>query len=79
MPVVMDLGRGKVRLYVYSNDHGAPHVHAKAPGAEAKIRIQDGAIVTYKGFNRATLKRIVAAIAENQEQLLEAWNDYHEE
>lgn len=75
MPVVMELGWGKIRVHIYPDDHGAAHVHVTAPDAKAKIRL-DGAIITYDGFDRATLKLIVAAILSNREHLQEVWDEY---
>lgn len=79
MPTVLHLAFGKIRVVVYPNDHDPAHVHVKAPDAEARVRIADMAIMSYYGFDRATLKQIVAALTPNRELLQEAWDEFHEE
>ena len=69
---------GNAKLMIYTDDHGRPHVHVVAPDAEAKIEIHSLIVIRSHGFNQKTLNRFKKYIAENREELLEAWNEIHE-
>jgi hypothetical protein len=48
------------------------HLHCKA----AKSRLDPIRLQTSGGFNRFELKQIHSIITENQDALMEAWNEY---
>lgn len=72
------LKAGKVKIgIVDTNDHNPPHVHVKAPGAKAKININDSEVVSAKGFNKQALKDLQKAVKDEKEVLLEKWEEFY--
>ena len=61
-----------IRIYVYSNDHVPPHIHAIYGEYEALIDIRELNIIT---GNLPSNKRKIATayVEENQEDLLETF------
>lgn len=66
---------GKLKFMIYFKDHGHPHVHVIGPGAEAKVLIENQAVINHKGFTAKELKLVQKAVAEYKEELMEAWED----
>ena len=59
----------------YSSDiNEPPHVHVIRDDNVAKIWLQP--IVVNYGYNQPTLNRILKLTRQNQDRLLEAWNDH---
>lgn len=67
-----------VRIVIYSNDHGPPHVHAIGPGVEAVFLIETLEIRFNDGFGPSTLFRLRQFLGERREALLEAWYEIHQ-
>lgn len=68
-----------VKIIIRTNDHYPPHVHILRGDAKAKIEILSRKICASRGFSRNDLRRIVEFLAQNEELLMEAWNEIHEE
>lgn len=74
MPAILIVGR--LRFYIYFDEHGLPHVHVLGPGAEAKILIDTQNVIRATGFTAKELRLIQRVVAERREQLMEAWDEY---
>lgn len=75
MPTV--LRSGPYRIYFYTHDLGEPaQVHVDRDDQSAKFWLQPVALSRNFGFSPHELRRIQRLIEEQQETLLEAWNDH---
>ena len=68
------------RFFFYSNE-GNPreplHVHVRAGGHEAKLRLEPQARVGISyGFDAGTLRELVEVAQTNREMIERAWHDY---
>jgi len=74
MPTVLIEG---YKFRFYSSDiNEPPHMHVIKDNKEAKIWLQPISIEYNRGYNSPTLNRILKLTRQNQDRLLEAWNDY---
>lgn len=77
MPVVLR-ERG-FSFYIYFEDHTPPHVHAIKGGQEVVINIGDDEIEPsvreIKGMPPKDIKRALAIVLLNQEDLLDYWEE----
>jgi hypothetical protein len=62
-----------LRFCVFPLDHGPPHVHVLAPGAEAKFRLDDFTCIASYGFRKSAIEEIVQFSKVHQNLLWEAW------
>lgn len=61
----------------YSSDMGEPpHVHVLRDEYEAKVWLQPVVLQHNHGYNQSELNRILRLTRQNQNRLLEVWNDY---
>jgi len=61
----------------YSSDiNEPPHIHVIRDDKVAKIWLQPVVVEYNYGYNRPTLNRILRLTRQNQNRLLEAWNDH---
>ena len=61
----------------YSSDiFEPPHVHIIKAENVAKIWLQPISVQYNRGYNPAELNKLIKLTRKNQENLLEAWNDY---
>jgi hypothetical protein len=68
---------GPYRFYFVSHDLREPsHVHVDREDLSAKFWIDPVALAYNLGYPARELRKLEAIIAEHQQQLLEAWNDY---
>ncbi|OHB76546.1 MAG: hypothetical protein A2Z34_08220 [Planctomycetes bacterium RBG_16_59_8] len=75
MPTVLRLG--EFRFFFYAGDRDEPqHVHVERGGKVAKVWLQPVRLQRSGGFNRAEIVRIQRMVADHQDRLLEAWNEY---
>ena len=75
MPTV--LRTGPYRVYFYSHEpNEPPHVHIDRDKQSCKFWLQPVALARNLAFNAKELQEIEKIITENENQLLEAWNDY---
>ena len=68
-----------ISLIIRTHDHEPPHIHAEAPGAEAKIRIDDGYVYFSRGYTKRMLELIKEQIEQRKELLKEKWYEIHAE
>ena len=72
---------GNLRFVVFVDDHGLPHVHVFEGRGEAKLLL--GApggrpsLVWARGFDRASLRRVMQETLSRRAKLLAAWRRVH--
>jgi hypothetical protein len=75
MPTV--LRPGPYRIYFYSHDlREPPHVHVDRDDQSAKFWLKPVRLSRNIGFSPQELRRIQRLLEDNEEPLLEAWNDH---
>jgi len=75
MPTV--IRTGPYRIYFYSHEpNEPPHAHIDREDQSSKFWLQPVALARNLGFSAKELRDIEKIIIENQQLLLEAWNDY---
>jgi hypothetical protein len=68
---------GPYRFYFYAGDRNEPvHTHVQRDDAEAKFWLLPTRLASNRGFSSAELRRLETLTAENQQQLIERWNEY---
>jgi hypothetical protein len=78
MPTVLRIGR--YRFHFFSNEgNEPPHIHVKAGSDEAKFWLDPVELAANYGFNARELNEVERLVRENQQKLLEAWNEYFSE
>jgi hypothetical protein len=65
------------RLIIFSNDHPPAHVHVKQAEGGAKVSLNPVEITEYWKLNPRQLRRIEDIVSDNQDYLLEKWNELH--
>jgi hypothetical protein len=74
MPTIQ-IERYKFRFY--SSDFGEPpHVHVIDAGKVAKVWLRPVSLEYNRGYNAAEMNYIVKLTRQNQQRLIEAWNEY---
>lgn len=75
MPTV--LRHGPYRLFFYASDRDEPsHIHVERDDNVAKFWLDPVRLQSSGGFPRAQIRQIEQIVMENQQTLLEAWNEY---
>ena len=75
MPTILRVGPD--RFFFYASDRDEPvHIHVEREDNVAKFWLDPIRLQTSGGFSRLELKRIRAIIDENQQELMEAWDEY---
>jgi hypothetical protein len=75
MPTV--LRTGPYRIYFYSHEpNESPHVHIDRDERSCKFWLQPVALARNLAYSAKELRDIERIITENENQLLEAWNEY---
>jgi hypothetical protein len=75
MPTV--LRSGPYRLFFYAGDRvEPPHVHIERDDCEAKFWLDPVRIEWSVGFRAKEIKQLERLVAENQQYLLEQWNEF---
>jgi hypothetical protein len=64
-----------LRFCIFPLDHGPPHVHVIAPGAEAKFKLDDFSCLACYGFKESALQEIKEFLKLYKDLLWEAWNE----
>lgn len=68
---------GPFRLYFYSHEPNEPaHVHVDRDEQTCKFWLEPIALASNLGFNAKELRQIENLVINNQQGLLEAWNEY---
>jgi hypothetical protein len=67
-----------IKIYVYYDEHLPPHIHAKYGEYEVLIDIRE--LTVYVGeFPSKPLKKVIALVKKNQDELLELFYQYNPE
>ncbi len=75
MPTV--LRSGPYRLFFYSGDQDEPpHVHVERDNCEAKFWLGPVRLARSYGFAASEINKIEKLILENQQRLLDSWNEF---
>jgi hypothetical protein len=75
MPTVMR--SGPYRFYFYAGDRDEPpHIHVGRDDKEAKFWLEPIRFQVSYGFSSAELRRIEQLIVDNQQYLLDRWNEF---
>ena len=75
MPTV--LRHGPYRFFFYSSDRDEPpHIHVERDDNVAKFWLDPVRLQSSGGFSRVGIGQIESLVTENQQTLLEAWNEY---
>jgi hypothetical protein len=75
MPTVFQ--SGPYSFIFFSSDQREPaHIHVKRDRQIAKVWLNPISLAKNRGFNEHELNRIMELIEENQQKLLEAWNEH---
>ena len=75
MPTV--LRSGPYRLYFYAGDQDeTPHVHVERDNCEAKFWLDPVRLARSHGFAASEINKIEKLIVENQQDLLDSWNEF---
>ena len=68
---------GPYRFFFYSADGGEPpHVHIERERSSAKFWLNPVVLARSHGFARSELLDIQGIVAENEQMLRKAWDDY---
>ncbi len=75
MPTVLRIGG--YRFFFYANENTEPaHIHIQNERALAKFWLKPVVYARSVGFSAHELTKINKLVEENQETLLEAWNEF---
>ncbi len=73
MPEVCRIDGGSLRFYIYSNEHGVPHIHVRYGGLWAKVAIGDASYIA--GELPGRQRRLVQLwINGHRDDLFNAWS-----
>ena len=64
-----------IKIFIYPKDHDPPHIHAIAPGAVAKFRIEDLECYYSHGFSVKDRKIIKQILEKNLALLKVKWDE----
>jgi len=75
MPTV--LRSGPYRFFFYAGDRDEPpHVHVERDDSEAKVWLDPIRLVRSHGFTAKEINQIEKLIVQNQQVLLDGWNEF---
>jgi hypothetical protein len=75
MPTV--LRSGPYRFFFYAGDREEPpHVHIERDDSEAKYWLEPMRLQRSSGFTASELRRVEKLVIDNQQLLLDKWNEY---
>ena len=65
------------RFWFYALDRDEPpHVHVVKDGKSLKVWLQNLEVARNQGYNDKEIARVLAVIAERQDDWIGAWNDF---
>ena len=68
---------GPYRFFFYAGDRNEPaHTHVQRDAAEAKFWLAPVRMALNQGFSGAELRQIERLTGENEDRLMEIWNEY---
>jgi hypothetical protein len=75
MPTVLKIGA--YRFFFYANENNEPlHIHIQHERALAKFWLKPVSYARSTGFSAHELSKLNKLVEENQQSLLEAWNEF---
>jgi Domain of unknown function (DUF4160) len=74
MPTVINIDG--FRFFFYSNEHLPKHIHFEKAEKTAKFNIDFIELVKSSRFNASELKQIRNLVEENQELLIQKWDEF---
>ncbi len=75
MPTVLRMG--PFRFFFYAGDGDEPpHVHVERDDCEAKFWLGPVRLERSRGFARREINDMQSIVEENQQHLLDRWNEY---
>ncbi len=75
MPTVLRVG--PYRFFFYAGDHvEPPHIHVERDDNQAKFWLAPPRLQGNTGFKNKELRKVVRIIEQNQERLMESWDEY---
>ena len=79
MPTILRFG--KLRVMIYTNEHGPPHVHVIGPGAQARTLLGEEderpRLMTNEGLSGRQLGQALVEIGRNRDLLVQRWREIH--
>ncbi len=64
------------RFFFYSNEHLPKHIHVEKAERTAKFNLENVELIKSSGFNASELKQIRNLVEENQELLIQKWDEF---
>lgn len=64
------------RFFFYSNEHLPKHIHIEKAEKTAKFNLENIELVKSSGFNSTQLKILRNLVEENQELLIQKWDEF---
>ena len=64
------------RFFFYSNEHLPKHIHIEKAEKTAKFSLESIELIKSFGFNASELKEIRNLVEENQEFLIQKWDEF---
>jgi hypothetical protein len=75
MPTVLRVDG--LRVVIYPNNHLPAHVHVLGPGWVAVVNLVGPEVREVLGCDDREARRVLRLITRHQEELLEAWRNFH--
>ena len=75
MPTLLVWHGHKFRFYALDVDE-PPHVHVVKDGKSLKVWLTSLDVARNNGYNERDVGRLLAVVAEHQENWVAAWNDF---
>ena len=75
MPTLLIWHGYRFRFYALDRDE-PPHVHVVKDGKSLKVWLQNLEVARNQGYNDKEIARVLAVIAERQDDWIGAWNDF---
>lgn len=72
------LSQDGFQVMIFTNDHPSAHVHVFKAGTEAVINLVPVSIRENYRMSPKNLRRAVDIVTENQDLLLQAWREIHD-
>ncbi len=74
MPTVLRI-RG-YRFVIFTNDHEPAHIHVQHAEGAAKVELDPVVITEHYQLKQRQIKEIIEIVKENQEYLLQKWQEF---
>ena len=75
MPTLLIWHGYRFRFYALDRDE-PPHVHVVKDGKSLKVWLENLEVARNQGYNDKEIARVLAVIAERQDDWIGAWNDF---